>query len=83
MTHGCALILIEFMDRCCTGFGRAESTGTLMNIIGAVFELMEDVSYCLVLEMHHAIPNSTSMAMIHGSGLILIYLAWIYRFLSW
>ena len=35
MTHGSALIptLVEYMERCCVVFGRAEST--FINIIGA------------------------------------------------
>ena len=39
MTHGTGLILIllEYVERCCIGFGRSESTSTLINIIGAFF----------------------------------------------
>ena len=47
MVHGCALT--ECMERCCIGFGRAEST--LIDIIGA-FLIIGRAMLCLVLDIY-------------------------------
>ena len=75
--HGSALILIlvEYMEWCHVGIGRAESRS--INIIGIFFIVR--CYYCLVFEMSHAFSNPNTMAMTHGSGLILILLEHMQR----
>ena len=80
MTRCCALILVEFMERCCVGFGRAESTGTSINFIGAIF------IYSKVLLLGVGYASCDSQFDYNGNDAwlwIAFDLAWIYRPLSW